>query len=65
VVVANQAPFRARSTRSTDAVQQVTIAYDPHNAKRLRTRGFTWAGAPVSWQVSVRELAAILVGSLA
>jgi len=65
VVVANQAPFRARSTRSTDAVQQVSIAYDPHHAKRLRTRGFTWAGAPVSWQIGVRELAAILVGSLA
>jgi len=65
VVVANQAPSRARSTRSTDAVQRVTIAYDPHQAKRLRTRGFTWAGAPVSWQIGVRELAAILVGSLA
>jgi len=64
VVVANQAPSRARSMRSTDGVQQVTVTYDPHHAKRLRTRGFTWPGAPVSWQVSVRELAAVLVGSL-
>jgi MinD-like ATPase involved in chromosome partitioning or flagellar assembly len=64
VVVANQAPNRARSSRSIDGVQRVTITYDPHHAKRLKTRGFTWAGAPVSWQVSVRELAAVLVGSL-
>jgi len=64
VVVVNQAPNRARSERSTDGVQRVTITYDPHHAKRLKTRGFTWAGAPVSWQVSVRELAAVLVGSL-
>src|SRR5207245_10150350 len=64
VVVANQSPSLARSMRSTDGVQQVTVTYDPHHAKRLRTRGFTWPGAPVSWQVSVRELAAVLVGSL-
>jgi MinD-like ATPase involved in chromosome partitioning or flagellar assembly len=64
VLVANQAPNRARSARSSDGVQRVTITYDPHHAKRLRTRGFTWAGAPVSWQISVRELAAVLVGSL-
>jgi MinD-like ATPase involved in chromosome partitioning or flagellar assembly len=64
VVVANQAPNRDRSARSIDGVQRVTITFDPHHAKRLKTRGFTWAGAPVSWQVSVRELAAGLVGSL-
>src|SRR5207245_1940443 len=55
VVVANQSPSRARSMRSTDGVRQVTVTHDPHHAKRLRTRGFTWPGAPVSWQVSVRE----------
>jgi MinD-like ATPase involved in chromosome partitioning or flagellar assembly len=64
VLVANQAPNRARSARSSDGIQRVTIRYDPHHAKRLKTRGFIWAGAPVSWQISVRELAAVLVGSL-
>ena len=64
VVVTNQAPNRARSARSADGVQHVTITYEPHHAKRLRTRGFSWARAPVSWQVSLRELAAVLAGSL-
>ncbi len=64
VVVTNQAPNRARSNRSADGVQHVTITYEPHHAKRLRTPGFTWARAPVSWQVSLRELAAVLAGSL-
>lgn len=63
VVVTNQASKRTRSTRSA-GVQHVTIPYEPHQAKRLRTRGFTWGRAPASWQESLRELAAVLVGSM-
>jgi len=64
VVVTNQAPKRARSAR-TAGLQHVTIAFEPHHAKRLRTRGFTWDRAPAAWQESMRELAAVLVGSRA
>jgi MinD-like ATPase involved in chromosome partitioning or flagellar assembly len=64
VVVANQARRRARMTHSADGVQQVTIAYEKGPALRLKTRGFSWRQAPASWQESVRELAAVLAGSV-
>jgi MinD-like ATPase involved in chromosome partitioning or flagellar assembly len=61
--VANQASQRARATRSTTGVQQVTLAYEQQPAQRLKTRGFSWNDAPDSWQESMRELAAVLIGS--
>jgi MinD-like ATPase involved in chromosome partitioning or flagellar assembly len=61
--VANQATRRMRATRSADGVQQLTLAYEPQPAQRLKTRGFSWSDAPTSWQESIRELAAVLVGS--
>ena len=63
VVVANQATERARAKRSPEGIQQVTLAYEPVYAKRLKTRGFSWSDAPYSWQESIRELAAVLIGS--
>jgi MinD-like ATPase involved in chromosome partitioning or flagellar assembly len=62
-VVANQASRRKRSIRSVDGAQQLTLAYEPPAAQRLKTRGFSWSDAPASWQESMRELAAVLVGS--
>jgi MinD-like ATPase involved in chromosome partitioning or flagellar assembly len=63
VVVANQAASRARTTRTALGIQQVTLAHEPQAAQRLKTRGFSWSDAPYSWQESIRELAAMLVGS--
>jgi MinD-like ATPase involved in chromosome partitioning or flagellar assembly len=62
-VVANQASRRARATRSTAGVQELTLAYEGQPAQRLKTRGFAWSDAPSSWQESIRELAAVLIGS--
>lgn len=62
VVVGNQGR-RARSSRSAAGFQQVMIAYEPQPAARLKMRGFSWSEAPASWQESVRELAAVLIGS--
>ena len=63
IVVANQAARRARSAPRSDGVQVVTVADEPAAAGRLKTRGFSWNEAPASWQESIRELAAVLVGS--
>jgi hypothetical protein len=41
----------------------VTLVDDPAAADRLKTRGFSWTHAPASWQESIRELAAVLIGS--
>jgi len=62
-VVANQASKRSRAKQWASGVQLVTLAYEPQTAGRLKTRGFSWAEAPQSWQESVRELAAILIAS--
>lgn len=62
-VVVNRASQRARARLSIAGFQQVTLAYEPQPASRLKTRGFAWSDAPASWQESVRELAAMLVGS--
>jgi MinD-like ATPase involved in chromosome partitioning or flagellar assembly len=62
-VVVNRGSQRARAKPSDAGVQQVTLAYEPQPAARLKTRGFAWSDAPASWQESVRELAAMLVGS--
>jgi MinD-like ATPase involved in chromosome partitioning or flagellar assembly len=62
-VVRNRGPKRARARPSGGGVQQVTLAEEPQPAARLKTRGFAWSDAPASWQESVRELAAMLVGS--
>ncbi len=62
-VVANQASLRARATRSIAGVQQLTLPYAAQPAQRLKTRGFSWSDAPSSWQESIRELAAVLIGS--
>ncbi len=62
-LVANQASQRARTTRSAAGVQQLSLAYEPQPAQRLKTRGFSWSDAPSSWQESMRELAAVLIGS--
>jgi MinD-like ATPase involved in chromosome partitioning or flagellar assembly len=62
-LVANQASQRARATRSAAGVQQLSLAYEPQPAQRLKTRGFSWSDAPSSWQESMRELAAVLIGS--
>ena len=58
VVVENQAPRRQRA-----AHHLVKIVDEPEAADRLKTRGFSWSVAPASWQESIRELAAVLVGS--
>jgi MinD-like ATPase involved in chromosome partitioning or flagellar assembly len=63
VVVANQAPERSRIKPSAAGVQQLTLPYEPQPANRLKTRGFSWSDAPNSWQESIRELAAVLIGS--
>ena len=65
VVVANQARRPARARPSAGGVQQVTLAYEKDAAQRLKTRGFSWSQAPVSWQEAVRELAATLAGTVA
>src|SRR6266851_3056173 len=62
-LVANQASKRSRATRSAAGVQQLSLAHEPQPAQRLKTRGFSWSDAPSSWQESMRELAAVLVGS--
>ena len=62
-LIANQASQRARATRSAAGVQQLSLAYEPQPAQRLKTRGFSWSDAPSSWQESMRELAAVLIGS--
>jgi hypothetical protein len=62
-LVANQASHRARATRSAAGAQQLSLAYEPQPAQRLKTRGFSWSDAPSSWQESIRELAAVLIGS--
>lgn len=62
-MVANQSSQRARATRSAAGVQQLSLAYEPQPAQRLKTRGFSWSDAPSSWQESMRELAAVLIGS--
>jgi MinD-like ATPase involved in chromosome partitioning or flagellar assembly len=62
-VVMNQSSKRARAKQSDVGVQQLSLAYEPQPAARLKTRGFAWSDAPASWQVSMRELAAVLVGS--
>ncbi len=62
-IVMNQSSKRARAKQSDAGVQQLSLAYEPQPAARLKTRGFAWGDAPASWQVSVRELAAMLVGS--
>lgn len=62
-VVVNREPKRVRARQTAAGVQQLTLAYEPQPAARLKTRGFAWSDAPASWQESVRELAAVLVGS--
>jgi MinD-like ATPase involved in chromosome partitioning or flagellar assembly len=62
-LVVNGAPKRTRARPLDKGVQQLTLAYEPQPAARLKTRGFAWTDAPASWQESVRELAALLVGS--
>jgi len=62
-IVMNQSSHRARARQSAAGVQQLSLAYEPQPAARLKTRGFAWSDAPASWQVSVRELAATLIGS--
>ena len=62
-VVANQAPYRSRAKPAASGVQLVTLAYEPQPAQRLKTRGFAWSEAPLSWHESVLELAAILIAS--
>jgi MinD-like ATPase involved in chromosome partitioning or flagellar assembly len=63
VVVANQAPRRSRVGKTVAGVQMVTLAYEREPARRLKTRGFSWSDAPYAWQESMRELAAVLIGS--
>jgi Mrp family chromosome partitioning ATPase len=63
VQVENQAPRQQRSMQSASGVRVVTVVDEPTAARRLKTRGFTWSQAPESWQVSIRELAALLIGS--
>jgi MinD-like ATPase involved in chromosome partitioning or flagellar assembly len=62
-VVANQAAYRSRAKPTASGVQLVTLAYGPEPAGRLKTRGFSWSEAPLSWHESVLELAAILIAS--
>src|SRR5260370_17863791 len=40
-IVANQASQRTRATRSAAGVQQLSLAYEPQPAQRLKTRGFS------------------------
>jgi Mrp family chromosome partitioning ATPase len=63
VLVENQSPRRTRSFRSPAGTQVVRVVDEPAAADRLKTRGFLWTKAPPSWQESIRELAAALVGS--
>ena len=63
VVVENQASRRSRSSRRSGQTQVVTLVDEPAAADRLKTRGFSWTHAPMSWQESIRELAAVLIGS--
>ncbi len=63
VQVENQAPRQQRSMQSASGASVVTVVDEPAAARRLKTRGFTWSQAPNSWQVSIRELAALLIGS--
>jgi MinD-like ATPase involved in chromosome partitioning or flagellar assembly len=63
VVVVNQVPRRSRVRASAAGVQQITLAFEPQPAQRLKTRGFSWSEAPYSWQEAMRELAAVLMGS--
>jgi hypothetical protein len=63
VVVENQASHRSRSSRASGRPPVVTLVDEPAAADRLKTRGFSWNHAPVSWQESIRELAAVLIGS--
>jgi Mrp family chromosome partitioning ATPase len=63
VVVENQSPQRSRAFRSTARTQVVKVVDEPGAAGRLKTRGFLWSQAPPSWQESIRELAAVMVGS--
>jgi MinD-like ATPase involved in chromosome partitioning or flagellar assembly len=62
-LVANQASQRSRAKRSASGLQLLTLAYEPQPAQRLKTWGFSWSDAPYSWQESMRELAAVLIGS--
>src|SRR5260370_583830 len=62
-LVANQASQRTRATRSAAGVQQLSLAYEAQPAHRLKTRGLSSSDAPPSWHESLRELAAVLVGS--
>jgi MinD-like ATPase involved in chromosome partitioning or flagellar assembly len=61
-VVSNHATRRARAGRSATGVPEISLAHEPQPAQRLKTRGFSWAEAPSSWQQSMRELAAVLIG---
>lgn len=63
VVVENQSPRRRRAAPSGSGYQVVNVVDEPAAADRLKTRGFSWSVAPPSWQESIRELAAVLVGS--
>jgi Mrp family chromosome partitioning ATPase len=63
VIVENQSPRQARAHHTAAGAQVVTVVDDPSAAHRLKTRGFLWSQAPASWQESIRELAAVLVGS--
>jgi len=63
VVVENQSPRRSRAFRSPAGSQVVKVVDEPAAAGRLKTRGFLWSQAPASWQESIRELAAVMVGS--
>ncbi len=63
VLVVNESPRRARTFRSPAGAQVVRVVDEPAAAERLKTRGFLWSQAPRSWQESIRELAAVLVGS--
>jgi MinD-like ATPase involved in chromosome partitioning or flagellar assembly len=62
-VVVNRASQRERAKPTDAGLQQVTLAYEPEPASRLKTRGFAWTEAPASWQEALRELVAMLVGS--
>lgn len=61
-VVSNHATRRLRAGRSATGVPQISLAHEQEPAQRLKTRGFSWSDAPSSWQQSMRELAAVLIG---
>jgi Mrp family chromosome partitioning ATPase len=63
VVVENQSPRRSRASHTPAGAQLIKVVDEPAAAGRLKTRGFLWSQAPASWQESIRELAAVLVGS--